>query len=189
MLIQLCDSAQTNKPQNHLSSNILFTTQMRKLAKWIKHQNQKNVPEFEVVIPERVKNLYKNVINQKNGDIWLASHMVNRDLSQPCAKDTTMIPKWLITRCWNPRWWNSTVHANNVNSLGRKHSSIVTDGDLKITHLVVWLCTPLLSSPLFIPCTCLHSACLCCGHQVETYHSYQHFRKTWRQNQSFLFAN
>jgi len=160
---------------------------MRKLPKWIKHQNQKNVPGYEVVIQETVKNLYKNVINQKSGDSWLASHMVNRDLSQPRMKDTTIIPKWLITRRWNPTWWNYTVHANNMNSLGKKHSSIATDGDSKtntFSSLTVH------SSSLFIPCTFLLYACLCCGHQVETfYHSYQHFRETWRQNQSFLFTN
>jgi len=145
---------------------------MRKLAKWIKHQNQRNMPEYEVVIQETVKNWYKNKINQESGDSWLASHMVNCDLSQPSVKDTTMIPKWLIIRCWNPRWWNSTVHANNVNSLGNKHSSIATDADLKtntFSSLTVHS-SPLLSSPIlsFIPCTCLLSACLCCGHQVET---------------------
>jgi hypothetical protein len=116
---------------------------MRKLAKWIKHQNQKNVPEYEVVIQETVKNWYKNVINQESGDSWLASHMVNHGLPQSCVKDTMMIPKWLITR-----WWNSTVHANSVNSLERKHSSILTDSDLKtntFSSLTVHS-SPLLSS-------------------------------------------
>jgi hypothetical protein len=125
-----------------------------------------------------VKNWYKNVINQKSGDSWLASHVVHCDLSQPCVKDTSMIPKWLITRCWNARWWNSNVHDNNVNSVGRKHSSIATDGHLKRqTHLAVWLCTPLLSSlcPMHLS-----------GHQVEMLY---HFRQTWRQNQRFLFTN
>jgi hypothetical protein len=121
MLIQLCESAQTNK---QTSESLEFQNSSYNTNKeWIMHQNQKNVPEYEVVIHETVKNWNKNVINQESGDSWLASHMVNRDLSQPCVKDTTMIPKWLITRCCNPRWWNSTVHANNVNSLGKKHSS------------------------------------------------------------------
>jgi len=108
------------------------------------------MPEYEVVIQERVKNWYKNEINQESGDSWLASHMVNCGLSQPSVKDTTMIPKWLIIRCWNPRWWNSTVHANNVNSLGNKHSSIATDCDLKtntFSSLTVHS-SSLLSSPL-----------------------------------------
>jgi len=127
-----------------------------------------------VVIQETVKNWYKNVINQESGNSWLANHMVNRDLSQPRVKDTTMIaqdgeiPDDVTLLCMPTMWihWEGHTAALLLIVIWRQ------------THLAVWLCTPFLSSPPFIPCTCLLSACLCRGHQVETfYHSYQHSRE------------